>query len=526
MFVISHSRIFTVVFLLGFPRSWILKDAGGTGFWATGPDRASQMSRCHRRGAVRVPSTLMLGLALAAASPGFGLGGKHLVRARGKKRFGLEQPPVGLVKWTAANCTETHGPAPPKGADAATGCGSKYVFGDTPQATAGARNDTLRCDLVFDGACHHLYRDAFWHRLVDCIVPSYAVLAGFARAWKAAPEDRKVGVCLMLHVARNEAGGGPESAQGAQSDGHPQLDAYANLVASVLPLPHGVFRDAVVAGSLIADPSWRHRERVRGHPAERFAVQPRATVTTWALGGPLKRRGCSDGERATLRTLRSVLTARVAADVSLGTGGKRSSRGILLIRRVSDERAFADFDAVRTGIHRRVPEAVISTYWGNESVTDTAALFHRNRVVVGFHGAGLVNTLFLTEGSLVVELTTTLGTIVRGAWAPAKGNIIFSTQYADNADGIKNNDRVIPAASSTRTEIWRTNDVLANCNQLRWQKYLLPHSQLGFAEGDLRRSDIDKSHMLRKSPAVTLKKPDLNRIGSVIREWFGDGGGP
>ena len=102
----------------------------------------------------------------------------------------------------------------------------------------------------------------------------------------------------------------------------------------------------------------------------------------------------------------------------------------------------------------------------------------------------------------------------------------FLRQSQKGTDGIKNNDRVIPAASGKRTKIWRTNDVLANCNQLRWQKYLLPHSQLGFGEGDIRRSDIDKSHMLRKSPAVTLKKPDLNRIGSVIREWFGDGGGP
>ena len=443
----------------------------------------------------------LLGLALAAASAGGRLAGSM----RGAD--GGDRQPVGLIKWTRANCTKAKGHAA-GAAGSVTGCGSKYVFGDTPRATAGARNDTLRCDLVFDGSCHHLYRDAFWHRMVDCLVPSYAVLTQFAQAWGAAAPDRKAGVCLMLHVNANRE---------PQGDDHPQLAPYADFVTSVLPLPRGVFRQAAVADSMVRDPSWRQRERELYHAAEIFAVRPHAVVTTWAPGGSLKRRGCSGMEQLSLRTLRSVLLAQspaasAAADVSLGKGDTRISPGILLIRRQSDERAFGNFDAVRAGIQRRVPEAVISTYWGNESLADTAALFNGNGAVIGYHGAGLVNTLFSTERSLVVEVTTTFNTIASGRWAPAGA------------------DSTILAASGSPTKLWRTNDALATCNQMRWQSYLVPHRQLGFSDttlDNLQREKVGGRHvdLLRRAPAVTLTKPDLDHIASVIRDWFEDGDG-
>jgi hypothetical protein len=45
-------------------------------------------------------------------------------------------------------------------------------------------------------------------------------------------------------------------------------------------------------------------------------------------------------------------------------------------------------------------------YYGNESFAETVQIFAQSRVVVGYHGAGLANTLFCSSGTIVLEYTT------------------------------------------------------------------------------------------------------------------------
>lgn len=52
------------------------------------------------------------------------------------------------------------------------------------------------------------------------------------------------------------------------------------------------------------------------------------------------------------------------------------------------------------------PDLRIRTFSGNATFEDTKALFQRARLVIGPHGAGMVNTMFCKEGTPVIEFLT------------------------------------------------------------------------------------------------------------------------
>jgi len=48
----------------------------------------------------------------------------------------------------------------------------------------------------------------------------------------------------------------------------------------------------------------------------------------------------------------------------------------------------------------------VTVHYGNESLAETVNLFGTSSVMIGYHGAGMVNSLFMRKGSLVIEITT------------------------------------------------------------------------------------------------------------------------
>lgn len=74
-------------------------------------------------------------------------------------------------------------------------------------------------------------------------------------------------------------------------------------------------------------------------------------------------------------------------------------------RRILDEDALYDrlVAVVNAGGH--AAKHVVRAF-GNETMDDMVRLFARACVVVGYHGAGLANTMFNPSGSMVVEVTT------------------------------------------------------------------------------------------------------------------------
>ena len=56
----------------------------------------------------------------------------------------------------------------------------------------------------------------------------------------------------------------------------------------------------------------------------------------------------------------------------------------------------------------KFPHLQLVKYHGNEPAEVVVQKFYMADIVVGFHGAGLVNTVYCKEGTLVVEFTVNL----------------------------------------------------------------------------------------------------------------------
>jgi len=57
-------------------------------------------------------------------------------------------------------------------------------------------------------------------------------------------------------------------------------------------------------------------------------------------------------------------------------------------------------------LFKALPELQVKTFFGNETFLEVQNMFANARVVVGPHGAGLVNVVFCQEGTPVVEFIT------------------------------------------------------------------------------------------------------------------------
>jgi len=119
--------------------------------------------------------------------------------------------------------------------------------------------------------------------------------------------------------------------------------------------------------------------------------------------------------------------------------------------RAPDEAALAAaIDAAWPGLTR-------VAYWGNESLHDTIELFATASVVVGFHGAGLVNAVFAPPGALVAEITW---------WSNSLPKTCPDTL-----------DAACPAFAAGQERIWRTNSGVMDLHpRLLWWTHALPLS--------------------------------------------------
>ena len=85
---------------------------------------------------------------------------------------------------------------------------------------------------------------------------------------------------------------------------------------------------------------------------------------------------------------------------------ERAHRHIVLVQR-SGTRAFDDIDQLSTSL-ASTSQRPVRIYSGNESVSATLDLFASASAVVGFHGAGLVNSLYTPSPVCLMEVSTHL----------------------------------------------------------------------------------------------------------------------
>ena len=76
---------------------------------------------------------------------------------------------------------------------------------------------------------------------------------------------------------------------------------------------------------------------------------------------------------------------------------------IIFLNRVGKERTLEDQDALRGLIQREIKPAELTVYTG-EPLHEAVHRFHRAHILLGVHGAGLSNMVFMSSQSVVVEI--------------------------------------------------------------------------------------------------------------------------
>lgn len=81
-------------------------------------------------------------------------------------------------------------------------------------------------------------------------------------------------------------------------------------------------------------------------------------------------------------------------------------RSIVYIKRKEGKgRSQPGYEELLLWLRKSFPVLPLRVFYGNESLKETASMFSKAKVVVGPHGAGLVNTIFTQDDAFVVEIT-------------------------------------------------------------------------------------------------------------------------
>lgn len=111
-------------------------------------------------------------------------------------------------------------------------------------------------------------------------------------------------------------------------------------------------------------------------------------------------------------------------------------------------------------------------YFGNESFEDTVKIFANSRIVVGFHGAGFINTLFSPPGTVVLEYTTFL--------------------------------------DMNATQFWRSNEAIVGTihGELNWIRHTIDVDRLTSLE--ILANSSDKSHYIKHIQYINITGSELH----------------
>ena len=155
---------------------------------------------------------------------------------------------------------------------------------------------------------------------------------------------------------------------------------------------------------------------------------------------------------------------------------------------------------------KKFPDLPIITYTGAETFKETISIFYSAEIVIGFHGAGLVNTIFCRAGTLIVEFS-----IHAGGDCTAS---VIGSEFGCFRNGTS---KVLPPlkASSVDGEslglqdIWRSNNVVGQVHgELIWLTYAIQ-----FPSNALEVKKIAEKHPNLKSK----RKVDMNIAFQYLR---------
>jgi hypothetical protein len=151
---------------------------------------------------------------------------------------------------------------------------------------------------------------------------------------------------------------------------------------------------------------------------------------------------------------------------------------VTIIHRTWQSRRFTNLDNMILQFSKGLDMST-KVYYGNESFNETVKLFAGSKVVVGYHGAGLVNTLFCPPDAIVLEYTT------------------FRNMNA--------------------TRMWRSNEGIAKLHDpLRWLKHTIDIDRLSNLSALANTSDPD--HFIKSLPYVEVTGSTLYNSIQRVKE--------
>lgn len=119
------------------------------------------------------------------------------------------------------------------------------------------------------------------------------------------------------------------------------------------------------------------------------------------------------------------------------------------------------------------PKYKVIEYLGTESICETMALFWSSKVVIGAHGAGIVNTVFSRSDSLLIEITP---------------------------DGLESKQRGQP---------WRMNAPFAQSVGVSTHVVVIPHNSTAKSNSDIQ-----------KVCAMSLNQTHISRVGQILFDYL------
>ena len=183
---------------------------------------------------------------------------------------------------------------------------------------------------------------------------------------------------------------------------------------------------------------------------------------------------------------------------------KSTCRTILFIHR-SKNRIVSNSDALIQAINDAISSTQLhgqlqtTTFYGNETFTDTVLLFQQAAIVVAFHGAGLINTIYCPSDAVIVELS-----------------IARSKQDNTNMKVTKDKNVVIVPyrkPSKNIPPMWRSNHVIGTLCRLHWITYLLRPTD------SLDQQDKEWSGLLFEGElhTITMLETDITRLAAIVK---------
>lgn len=211
------------------------------------------------------------------------------------------------------------------------------------------------CVQLLDARCLDSRASLYWHRIVDCLLPVYQALT----ETRSIPPQRKI---FRVHASRSRA--------------CVLVQAGVVYPYAARLLPHNMYISTEAMGS-----------------------QPNCSALL--VGLPRVREGVSPVWRLLHR------------DVERTLGGPPRPSHVVLISRESDStsaatrssRLFRNTSHV-LNILERVMGLPAVRYTGREDVFSTLRIFGSAAAIVGYHGAGLANAIFVPHHTCVVEIST------------------------------------------------------------------------------------------------------------------------